>query len=298
VRDFAIHEVTLPAAAAPPVAEGARAPAQPRAPLVVLARAAGAPTRAGRALRGAALVLAVAAHAGLIYALAREPEDWKAGGQGRVLDAISVTIVSSAVLESLDRSSALPVAPASAGAVEADDGASDAPAAEKKRERKSEDAKAAQHDEERKAKRPIPEPVRAEAVIEAAPAKSEPPPAPESPREAAGGMVALGDAPASAMPSGPAAASPGAVQEYGNNVRQALGKTRPKEGVAREPGRTTIEFVISAGGTLVSARVLESSGNERLDEMALAAVQSAVFPGPPPGMTIAQLTYWMTYTFR
>jgi hypothetical protein len=233
VGDEAIEEVTIPAPPAPQGADGSRAPTEL---LATLELAAGAPLAAGRTVRLAAFTMAVAAHAAMLYVLAREPEDAMVGGQGRVLDAISVTIVDSAVLESLDRNRLLTVAPAGAGAVAANDGASDAAATEKKREQRTEDVKETQQNEERKQKKPLVEPVRAEAILKAVPPLKEPPPEPNTMRETDGGAVAQGDAPAIAVPRGAAAASPGAVREYGNHVRQALGKTRPKKGLAHERG--------------------------------------------------------------
>ena len=44
--------------------------------------------------------------------------------------------------------------------------------------------------------------------------------------------------------------------------------------------------------------IAESSGNKRLDDMALAAVQHARYRRPPPGMTPSQLTYEVPYHFR
>jgi TonB family protein len=301
VPDLAIEEATQPTPSAQPAAQVGRAaggPVEPHAAvLAVLERASGAPAGASWAVRLVAFTLAVAAHAGLLYMLAREPEDAMAGGQGRVLDASSVTVVASTVLESLDPNRTLPVAPAAAAAVEANEGASEAAAAEKQRARKTEEAKT-RHEEEHAEQKPPPEPARAEAVIEAASARKQPPAEPEAAGKAKGGAVALGDAAAGVRPSGVAAASPGAVREYGNHVRQALGRTRPRKGVAGLHASVMVEFVISGRGTLASARVAKSSGYERLDDLALEAVQRAAFPAPPADMTALQLTYRMTYSFR
>ena len=50
-------------------------------------------------LRAAALLVAVVAHLVVLYTLMRAPDDPLAGGGGQQIDAISVTIVSSKVLE-------------------------------------------------------------------------------------------------------------------------------------------------------------------------------------------------------
>jgi len=56
--------------------------------------------------------------------------------------------------------------------------------------------------------------------------------------------------------------------------------------------------VISPSGGLASVEIIKSSGNRRLDEMAVAAVEHARLPAPPPGMTAAQLTFEVPYHFR
>lgn len=64
------------------------------------------------------------------------------------------------------------------------------------------------------------------------------------------------------------------MQEYARYVAQALAKSR-------------IRLVISPSGKLTSVGIVTSSGNRRLDEMAVAAVEQARLPPPAPGMTSA-----------
>jgi TonB family protein len=56
--------------------------------------------------------------------------------------------------------------------------------------------------------------------------------------------------------------------------------------------------VISASGALLSAKIIQSSGNNQLDDLALGAVQRAAFAAPPPGITLTQLIFVMPYHFR
>lgn len=248
------------------------------------------PVRMGQApqppsrLRAGALVLALAAHATLLYALALEPADLMAGGGGQ-LDAISVTIVSSAVLESRDVDRIQPPAPAAAAAVEAHDGGPDSTSAPPQPEQKQE------RQEEQQQQEP---PVQAEAIMPMPPKTQE-----QNRTEAAapaGGVPARGDAPKAMKQSGPAAASAGAVREYARYVSQALARTKPK-GVGGL-GTVKIKLVILPSGGLASVEIAKSSGNTRLDEMALAAVRRTALPAPPLGMTVAQLTYEIPYHFR
>jgi TonB family protein len=43
---------------------------------------------------------------------------------------------------------------------------------------------------------------------------------------------------------------------------------------------------------------VSSSGDKKLDQRAIDAIRQAVFPTPPPGMTVSQLTYEIPYQFR
>ena len=68
---------------------------------------------------------------------------------------------------------------------------------------------------------------------------------------------------------------------YGERVWAALARHKPK---AVQRGGTTVTFEIGASGALGYVRVDQSSGNARLDQLALQTVQdSAPFPLPPDG---------------
>jgi protein TonB len=240
------------------------------------------------------LGFALLAHAAVLYALVREPDEPMAGGGGQQLDAISVTIVSSSVLESRNPDPSQPSAAAASATVEAEEGAPEsAPAAAAlKREDKNE-----KEEERKEHKQPQEEPVRtADAILEVPKEARPQPQQPSIAAPAAGGAAARGDAAVPANTSAPAAASPGAVREYARYVSQALSKAKPKG--AGGLGTVRIKFVIAADGSLASLEIAKSSGSSKLDAMALDAVRHAKFPLPPSGMSVAQLTYEVPYHFR
>jgi protein TonB len=71
------------------------------------------------------------------------------------------------------------------------------------------------------------------------------------------------------------------ASRYGERVWAALARHKPK---AVQRGSTTVTFKIGASGALGYVRVDQSSGNARLDQLALQTVQdSAPFPLPPNG---------------
>jgi protein TonB len=68
---------------------------------------------------------------------------------------------------------------------------------------------------------------------------------------------------------------------YGAGVYAALARHKPR---AVERGSTTVTFQIGGSGVLSNVRVGQSSGNARLDQMALQMVRDAApFPPPPSG---------------
>lgn len=244
---------------------------------------------ATRRLHLTTLGMAVAAHAGLLYGLLHEPADELAGGGGQ-LEAISVTLVSSTALESRD------VAPlsltAAAEAIDVMEGATENASAlpQMKQEKEEQDNQKTAEQSEAVA-----------AIVEKPKQATASQDTKENLKEAAttsaiGGVTVRGDAPSSVKQSAPAAASSGAMREYARYVAQALAKARPR-GIGGN-GTVKIRFVLSPEGRLAAAEVLTSSGNTKLDAMALDAVRRTVFPVPPSGMTVAQLTYEIPYRFR
>ena len=69
---------------------------------------------------------------------------------------------------------------------------------------------------------------------------------------------------------------------YAASVRAAIGRNRP---VTRGGGRATVAFSIGPAGGLQGVRIARSSGKAKLDQAAIATVQSAApFPLPPAGV--------------
>ena len=145
--------------------------------------------------------------------------------------------------------------------------------------------------------RPSPRLPQADAAVRVPPDKKREEQQEASTAAPAGGVTVRGEEPAAQQPqSAPAAASPGAVQDYARYVSQALAKSRPR-GLG-ELGTVQVRLVILPSGGLASVEIAKSSGNRRLDDMAVTAVGQARLPPPPPGMTASQRTYEVPYHFR
>jgi protein TonB len=227
----------------------------------------------------------------VLYTLMRAPDEQLAGGAGQQIDTISVSIVSSKVLESRELDQPQPTAPAASNSVDDTEGVPDsAPAAAEKHE-ETKDTETPQEEK----KRPE-EPVRSTEAIFEVPKDVQPQRKQEVAAAAAGGSAARGDTPIQTNASGVAAASAGAIREYARYVSQALSKTKPKG--TGGLGTAIIKFVIAVDGSLASAEIAKSSGSTKLDAKALEAVRYAKFPSPPPGMSVVQLTYEVPYHFR
>jgi periplasmic protein TonB len=79
----------------------------------------------------------------------------------------------------------------------------------------------------------------------------------------------------------PAPTSRPSSGNYGAQVWSALARHKPKAG---ESGSTTVIFAIGDAGALRFVRIGRSSGNARLDQLALATVRNAApYPAPPGG---------------
>lgn len=233
------------------------------------------------------LGLAVAAHLAVLYALAQEPVDLMAGGGGHRLDAISVTIVNSNVLESRDNQRLDAPAPVTLGAVEVNDGQTEStPAPQEPEQKRTEVSHEHPRDELASAE--------ATVLLPAEPPRQERKETAAAPP--AGGNTARGDSADTPAQRAPATASPGAVREYASYVSQALAKAKPK-GVGTY-GTVQVKLRISPDGELTSVEIGKSSGNKKLDEMVLAAVQRVKLRTPPPGMTADQRWYQVSYYFR
>ena len=70
-------------------------------------------------------------------------------------------------------------------------------------------------------------------------------------------------------------------QAYSSKVWSALARHKPRAG---QRGSATVVFSIGMGGTLNNVSIGKSSGNARIDQLALATVRGAApFPPPPSG---------------
>ena len=77
---------------------------------------------------------------------------------------------------------------------------------------------------------------------------------------------------------------------------QQINRQRPNR--VRYTGSTVIGFTVSPDGTLINRKILRSSGNAHLDDIALEAVSGAApFPPPPAGATPSQLEFSIPFDF-
>jgi protein TonB len=93
-----------------------------------------------------------------------------------------------------------------------------------------------------------------------------------------------------------AKANRGSVAAYARVVATELGRTKPKGTGAA--GITRVAFTIGADGRIEEARIIQTSGVERLDGLALSAVRSARFPSPPEDFSHSERTFEVPYRFR
>jgi TonB family protein len=239
---------------------------------------------AGRVVWPASFLLAVAVHAALLLPWLRHEPDALAGAGGQELDVISFVLADPGVLETREVNLAMPAVPAPAEAVEEKEGNVEENAPKK------EETKQAPEPRE-----PENEMHKPDAVLEEAKPK---PPEKSKPQDdpVKGGAAARGKATTETKPRAPTAASAGSIREYAKSVSQALAKTKPK-GIGAQ-GNVKVRFTIALSGRLSSVQIVSSSGDKKLDQKAIDAVSQAVFPAPPAGMTVTQLTYEIPYQFR
>lgn len=98
--------------------------------------------------------------------------------------------------------------------------------------------------------------------------------------------------------TGRVSASQGDVQNYKGMLNAWL-KSRRKPPHDGRRGNVDVVFSVSPSGALISAVIRSSSGDNALDQKALAAMRgSAPFPKPPPGLTDAQRRFSFKYSFE
>jgi protein TonB len=145
-------------------------------------------------------------------------------------------------------------------------------------------------------RKPADKPVAAQEAVAALPAPQEKPAKPKAPKpaqrqelagqeptppQAKGPWRAMGLAPADKpVPTQVPTARPSGAA-YSSSVWSALARHKPRAG---QRGTTTVVFAIGGNGALRGLKVGRSSGNARIDQLALATVRSAApFPPPPSG---------------
>jgi TonB family protein len=236
---------------------------------------------ASRVIWPISFLLAVAAHAALVLPWLWHEPDALAGAGGQELDVISFVLAEPGVLETREVDLAMHATPAPTDTVEEKEGSAE------EKEPKKEETKELQ------------EPPKPEIEVQKPGAIEEPKPAEKSKqqeRSVTGGAAARGKAVIQTKPRAPAAASAGSLQAYAKLVSQALARTKPK-GIGGQ-GIAKVRFTIANSGRLSSVAIVSSSGDKKLDQKAIDAVRHAVFPTPPAGMTVSQLTYEIPYQFR
>ena len=227
----------------------------------------------------------------VLGALASRQSSTELGGGGVERDAIGVELVSSSVFEA-DVTATRRAAAAADVEVETVEGARTQAGQQASREQ-------AQNPVE-PAVRPLPA-TAADAPPAPSVEKAAVEPAPRSTDNAGEAEQAKGGARARGIdgrdpPGAVAAASPGVVAKYRNEISAALAKTRLNGGGRR--GTVTMIFAIGSTGAVGEVGISESSGDARLDALAVEALQHKTFAKPPIGMTQAQLTYLVPFYFR
>ena len=250
------------------------------------------PTEADRRVWAAALGLALMAHAAVLYAMAREPDD-DIGGRRRAADRCHQRDDGQLRRARIARAGA-----AAAGRCRRRGHGREHRRRSRERRRGSRGAArgeegaagGAEGDSPRRSRSARPTPCSRCRRRRSTQRKQ------ESAAPAAGGDAARSDTASDAKASAPAAASPGAVREYARYVAQALAKTKPK-GVGRA----------RHGAGQVRDRGRRRAGHRRDRQVErqpqarrhrAEAVRHTKFLMPPAGMTPLQLTYEVPYHFR
>ena len=128
-----------------------------------------------------------------------------------------------------------------------------------------------------------------------------PPPARAELRAAGTGSTARSGAarvPEQAVAAPSAAASPALSARWGGAIRARVEARKAAPTGRWAPGRAVVRLVVARDGRVVSARLLASSGQPRLDKAALRAVARAGrMPAAPDGFGAAQASFNLPVTF-
>ncbi|MEX2165713.1 MAG: TonB family protein [Methyloceanibacter sp.] len=98
-------------------------------------------------------------------------------------------------------------------------------------------------------------------------------------------------------PPAPKQASSGGLSAaaHQSKVWSSLARHKPRAG---QRGSATVTFAIGASGGLRGARIAKSSGNAKIDQMALATVRNAAPFAPPPNLKSGAASYTIRIDFR
>jgi periplasmic protein TonB len=283
------------------------------------------------------VVAACGAHLLVLFALISVPTpEYGSGGSGH--DAISVSIIPATALVAREPTSDTSARSALAQiAPETGEDVVESTAARAESSRPSDEARERPADERAEPEERLaapaeqaPEVVREEAPKltgpptppeEAKVATVEPPPTPDPPKKkdepppeneparpvpearTAGGETSIGSAADQSPQTAAASASHGQLFDYGLAVQAALLAVDQREAKAllsasRAKGTVVVKLVLDRSGTLARAEVVKSSGNPRLDEVALLLTRRAAFPPPPSALVTAELSYIAPVRFR
>ncbi|MBS0471028.1 MAG: energy transducer TonB [Proteobacteria bacterium] len=86
-------------------------------------------------------------------------------------------------------------------------------------------------------------------------------------------------------------------RDYGGKLWTLIAARKPA-GIHLD-GEATVLFAVDGNGALIELQLARSSGNARLDTLALDTVRSAApFPAPPPELESADLRFTIPFAFR
>ena len=276
------------------------------------------------------LVVALLLHAGVLIAFAVPASDMVAGGSGTDLEAISIDLVQASAIEVIAAAPTIASAsPADARLANLEGGERQQTASLEIPDRKPERSPEAPAKAETadlvipnmtiRPEPPVPDvpslviapkkveevaegpekPENHEAKPEATALSTQSAPTEAATAEQMGGATSQGFSVIEMAARSAAIARAGEIDAYKSRVGQAVRQNRPRPPASGEKtGRVVIEFALTVEGALDYARVQASSGNQRLNDITLAAVRSTQFPRPPIGSKPGQLIYTMEYIFR
>ena len=247
--------------------------------------------RADRWVWAAALSLALMAHAAILFALAHKAADFMAGGGGQQIDAISVTLVNSDVLESrqVERTAAGRCRRGGLGR-EHRRGPREQPRGSRGAARGEERAAGGAEGEAQGRADP-----RGRSHHRGAEGSTE---AEEAGKRRPGGWRRRRAQRYRQRRQGQRAGSREPRRRARIRPLRGAGAAKTKPKGAGGLGTVRVKFVIAGDGELAAVEVAKSSGSPKLDDVALEAVRRTKFLVPPAGMTTAQLTYEVPYHFR